>query len=54
MIDIILIAVIAAILGGAIWYIRREKSQGAHCVGCPHARNCCSNCTGCCGKCKEE
>ena len=55
--NIIVIAVIAAILGAAIWYIRKEKRKGAACIGCPHAANCgskCSNCSGCCGSCKEE
>ena len=57
MTNIIVIAVVAAILGAAIWYIRKEKRQGAHCVGCPHAASCgskCSSCSGCCGKCSEE
>ena len=55
--NIIVIAVIAAILGGAIWYIRKEKRKGAACIGCPHAASCgskCANCSGCCGSCKEE
>ena len=57
MTNIIVIAVVAAILGAAIWYIRKEKRQGAHCVGCPHTASCgskCSSCSGCCGKCSEE
>ena len=52
--NFIVIAIVAVILAAAIWYIRKEKRQGAHCVGCPHARNCCSDCKGCCGKCREE
>ena len=49
MTDLILIAVIAAIVGTAIWYIRREKRRGVRCVGCPDAKNCSGNCGGCCG-----
>ena len=52
--NVIVIGIVAVILTAAIRYIRKEKRQGAHCVGCPHARNCCSDCKGCCGKCKEE
>ncbi len=36
----IAIAVIALVLGGAIFHIIREKRKGVACVGCPAARNC--------------
>lgn len=55
--NVIVIAVIAAILGAAIWYIRKEKRKGAACIGCPHAASCagkCGSCSGCCGSCKEQ
>ena len=38
----IIIALVAAIVGSALWYIRRKKKQGAKCVGCPHAGTCAS------------
>ena len=48
MVDLILIFVIAAIVGGAVWYIRREKRKGVRCVGCPHSGTCSGNCSGKC------
>lgn len=54
MVDFIIIAVIVAIIGGAVWYIRKEKRRGVQCVGCPDAKTCasaggCSGCSGCKG-----
>ena len=49
-IDIIIGAVIAAIVGGASYYIYRAKRSGAKCIGCPSSASCkgsCSSC-GCC------
>ena len=46
MVDILIVAVILAVLGGAAIYIYKEKKRGAKCVGCPHAKQC----GGCCGK----
>ena len=56
--DLIVIAVIAAILGGAAWYIYKSKKNGVHCIGCPDAKTCpskgcsgkCSGCSGNCGR----
>lgn len=42
--DILLILIIAAILGGALWYLRRAKKQGKTCVGCPHCKQCPGTC----------
>ena len=50
--NVIVIAVIAAILGAAIWYIRKEKRKGAACIGCPHAASRAGKCGSCSG-CKE-
>ena len=44
MINYILIAVLAVILGLPVWYICRAKKQGKACVGCPHAGNCAHKC----------
>ena len=48
MADIILVAVLAAILGSAVFYIYRAKKSGKKCIGCPDG---CSKekCGGCCG-----
>ena len=35
--NIIVIAVVALIVGCAVWYIRKEKRRGVQCVGCPDA-----------------
>ena len=49
MTDILIIAVLAAILGGAGWYVYRAKKQGVKCIGCPDAKTCAGNCSGCSG-----
>ncbi|MBR2028162.1 MAG: FeoB-associated Cys-rich membrane protein [Oscillospiraceae bacterium] len=46
MTDIIVIAVVAAIVGAASAYIYKAKKNGARCVGCSHA--------GVCGKAHNE
>ena len=46
MVNYILIALIAAIIGGAGFYIHREKKKGAVCIGCPHAGSCGGKCGG--------
>jgi len=51
MTDLIIIAVVALIVGGAGLYIYRAKKRGEKCIGCPAARNgaCGGNC-GCGGQ----
>lgn len=39
--DLILVLIIVAAVGGAIWHIIRKKKAGAKCIGCPYA-GCCS------------
>lgn len=41
---IIIIAIAAAIIAAAIIYIIRAKKGGAHCIGCPHSKQCGGNC----------
>lgn len=50
-IDMIIIAVLAAILGLAGWYICRAKKSGKKCIGCPHGCSCPfrDKNSGCCG-----
>ena len=50
MTDLILVAVIAVIVGGAIAYIRKEKKRGVRCIGCPSGGACSGTC-GSCGGC---
>ena len=47
MVDLIVIAVIALIVGGAGLYIRKAKKRGVKCIGCPAAQN--GGCSSCCG-----
>ena len=40
MVDFIIIAVVAAILGGILFYLYRAKKRGETCIGCPYAKQC--------------
>ena len=42
--NLILIAVLLLIVGGAGLYIYKSKKRGDACVGCPHAKSCGSKC----------
>ncbi len=42
--NLIVIFIVAAVVGAALWYIRREKKRGKKCVGCPYANQCSGNC----------
>ncbi len=54
LIDYILIAVLAAILGGAAFYIYKAKKNGKKCIGCPDSGTCSGNCSGCSCSCGEK
>jgi len=45
--NIIVIAIVALIVGPAVWYIRKEKRCGVQCVGCPDSKTCSGQCTRC-------
>ena len=47
MVNILLIAILSAILGGAGCYIYKAKKSGAKCIGCAHAKSCGGCCSGC-------
>ena len=47
--DLIVILVIAAILGGAGYAVYRSNKSGRKCIGCPSGGGCAS-CSGNCGK----
>ncbi|MFI3312937.1 MAG: FeoB-associated Cys-rich membrane protein [Eubacteriales bacterium] len=62
MIDLLVIAILVAVIGGAIAYIVYQKKHGAHCIGCPDSKSCShsnqtksdgcgGNCSGCGGNC---
>ena len=54
--DIIAIAVIALLVGGAVAYIIKAKRSGQKCIGCPDSKTCSGNCAGCggCSGCSKE
>ena len=47
LIDWILVLVIAAIAGLAIWYVVRSKKRGSKCIGCPEGGHCADCSHGC-------
>ena len=57
MANVIIIAVLALILGGAVSYIYKAKKSGKRCIGCPDGGTCGSknesSCHCCCG-CQDE
>ena len=44
--DLLIIAVLLAIVAGVVWYLIRAKKNGATCIGCPHAKQCGGHCGG--------
>ena len=54
-VDFIVIAVIAAIIALAGWYLYKAKKSGKKCIGCPNSGNCAANAAGpngcCSGQC---
>ena len=52
--DIIAIAAIAAIIGGALAYIVFAKKSGKKCIGCPDSSACCGKCSACAYRKKEK
>lgn len=57
-VDIIIIAVILAIVGFAAWYVYRSKKSGKRCIGCPDG-SCSKQCGGTqcscgCGGCETK
>ena len=46
MIDLILVAVLVAVVIAAGSYVYRAKKRGAKCIGCPMEGGCCGSCSG--------
>ena len=53
-IDFVILAVIAAIVGGAALYIYKAKKSGKKCIGCPNSGSCSGSCAGCACSCGKE
>lgn len=47
MTDIIVAAVIIAIVAAAAIFVLRSKKQGRKCIGCPDSGSCSGGCPGC-------
>ena len=50
--DLLIVFLLSAILGGAGYAIYRSKKSGRKCIGCPSGGGCagCAGCSGSCGK----
>ena len=46
-IDIVVIAIIGVIIGGAVGYIVKAKKSGQKCIGCPYSKTCGGSCGAC-------
>lgn len=55
-VDFIVIALVCAVIGFAVFYVVRAKKKGAKCIGCPDGCSCSSQKGGCasCGFCSGE
>ena len=48
--NIIILALVGLIVGGAAGYVWKAKKKGVKCIGCPDGSKCggvCSGCQGC-------
>ena len=45
--NVIVIAIIALIIGGAVGYIIKAKKNGQKCIGCPYSSSCSKGCSRC-------
>ena len=52
--EIIAIAIIAVIVGGAIFYVIKAKKSGKKCMGCPDGCSCNGSCGGSCSTKQEK
>lgn len=46
-INVIVIAIVAVVIGAICFYLYRQKKNGAKCIGCPYSKECSGNCGGC-------
>ena len=45
MIDLVIIAVVALIIGAAAFYLYRARKSGKRCIGCPYSGICSGGCS---------
>ena len=51
--NLILLALLGLIVGGAAGYVYKSKKKGVKCIGCPDGAKCSGPCSGCQG-CSQE
>lgn len=39
-IDVLIVAIILLVVGGAAFYVYKAKKNGQACIGCPHSKEC--------------
>ena len=44
MTDVLIVLILLTVVGGAIFYIVKEKKKGTKCIGCPHSGTCGGKC----------
>ncbi|MBQ8086174.1 MAG: FeoB-associated Cys-rich membrane protein [Lachnospiraceae bacterium] len=54
MVNIIATLILVAIVGGACYYIYKEKKKGTRCIGCPMAGDCAKAKAGACEALKHK
>ena len=50
----IVVILLAAIVGGIVWYLIKSKKRGKTCTGCPYAKQCGGKCNGGCDGAKTD
>ena len=45
MANYIVVAILALVIGGAVYYIYRAKKNGQKCIGCPYSKQCSGSCS---------
>ena len=45
--NVIVVVILAAVVVGIVWYLKRVKKRGETCIGCPYAKQCGGKCHGC-------
>ena len=55
LVDVVVLCIVAAILGGCVVFIVQNKKKGNKCIGCPDSCGCAQNgCAGCSGTCNHK
>jgi radical SAM protein with 4Fe4S-binding SPASM domain len=44
--NVVALVIVLAVVGGAVYYIYKNRKKGVKCIGCPYAATCNHGCTG--------